>query len=102
MLRRALIVLLFTLAAFAQSNAELARIYKEDQAEREHQFTITPDQMREIATRDTVRRQRVRELLDSGALHTSEDYVRAAFLFQHGSTPDDFLVAHVLGLIATR
>lgn len=50
----------------------IARIYKEDQAEREHQFTITPDQ-REIATRDTVRRHRVRELLDSGALHTSED-----------------------------
>jgi hypothetical protein len=48
------------------------------------------------------RRKRVRGLLDAGELKTSEDYVRAAFIFQHGERPDDYLLASVLGLVATR
>src|SRR5690349_8658262 len=87
---------------WAQPNAELAKLFAEDQAAREHQFTVTPAEMQAIAKADGPRRKRARELLGAGALHTSEDYVRAAFLFQHGSEPNDYLLAHVLGLIATK
>ena len=55
-----------------------------------------------VAKNDVPRRKRVRELVEAGALQTSEDYVRAAFIFQHGGEPSDFLVAHVLGIIATK
>lgn len=41
-----------------------------------------------------------RKLLDAGALRSGEDYYAAAHVFQHGSTPDDYLLAHSLALAA--
>ncbi len=41
-----------------------------------------------------------RKLLADGQLHTAEDFTRAAFIFQHGTTPDDFLLAHTLAMVA--
>jgi hypothetical protein len=42
----------------------------------------------------------VRELLARGKLHTGNDFERAAFVFQHGETPDDYLLAHTLAMVA--
>jgi hypothetical protein len=36
----------------------------------------------------------------NGKLHTGEDFERAAFVFQHGETPDDYLLAHTLAMVA--
>jgi len=90
------------MTAFAQSNKELEKIYADDQADRENMFTMSLDQMAKMLKNDGPRRKRVREMIDAGALTTAEDYVRAAFIFQHGGSPDDYLMAHVLGMIATK
>ena len=49
---------------------------------------------------DAIRQKRVREMLNEGTVRTTNDYVWASFIFQHGQTPDDYLLAHVLGMIA--
>ncbi|KQM96843.1 hypothetical protein [Sphingomonas sp. Leaf25] len=96
------------LAAAAQSaaptdNPEMARLFAEDQAVRTN---ITPAQMRDIPfvrkmlADDAARRIRTRTLLDTGKLSTGEDYYAAAFVFQHGGKPEDYLLAHSLALAA--
>jgi hypothetical protein len=88
--------------AYGQSNPELARLFRDDQADREHQFTMSAEEKAAVFRKDEPRLKRTRELVESGALRTAEDFVRAAFLFQHGTEPDDFLRAHVLGMIAAK
>ena len=82
-------------------NAEMAALYAADQAVRAN---IDPVRYRDRAfveqmnADDAARRIRVRALLDAGALQTGEDYRAAAFIFQHGSTPEDYLLAHSLAV----
>ena len=82
-------------------NAEMAALYAADQAVRAN---IDPAKYRDRAfveqmnAEDAVRRTQTRALLDAGALQTGEDYRAAAFIFQHGSTPDDYLLAHSLAV----
>ena len=45
---------------------------------------------------------RIHELLSTGALQTAEDFHDAAFIYQHGQTPDDYLLAHVLATVAVQ
>jgi len=49
---------------------------------------------------DADRRAATRKLLSSGLLHTGRDYKEAAFVFQHGDSPADYLLAHTLAMIA--
>jgi hypothetical protein len=44
------------------------------------------------------RRSEVRRLLGEGKITSGEDFSDAALIFQHGQTPDDFLLAHVLAV----
>jgi hypothetical protein len=53
-----------------------------------------------VGRQDEQRRVAVTELLKQGKLHTGEDFEHAAFLFQHGGTPDDYLLAHTLAMVA--
>jgi hypothetical protein len=39
-------------------------------------------------------------MIDARQLHTAEDYRGAALVFQHGSQPDDYLLAHSLAVVA--
>ena len=87
--------------AIAQSNAELARIVAEDQKDRANQFQLTKAERKAVFQRDVPRRQRVGELMRSGALKTGEDFERAALVFQHGATLRDFELAHVLAMTAS-
>ena len=64
------------------SNAELARLYEADQSARSG--PIEAVDMEALAARDSTRRQRVRELAAAGALRSSDDFHRAAMIFQHG------------------
>lgn len=84
------------LAQAPTSNAEMTRIYNADQSDRE------PDDIDwdKVTVRDGERRAATRQLLATGALHTAEDYEHAAFIFQHGSKPDDYLLAHTLAMVA--
>ena len=54
----------------------------------------------EYNERDADRRARIRELLARGELQQAQDFHDAAYLFQHGETADDYLVAHVLAIDA--
>jgi hypothetical protein len=80
-------------------NAEMGSIYEDDQRVRQN-GSLTPADWDAIGKADRLRRQRVAALLAAGALHTPDDYRKAAFVFQHGDRSDDYLLAHTLALIA--
>jgi hypothetical protein len=81
----------------------MAAIFAADQAVRQN---IDPQKFRDRAfveqmhAADAARRVQTRALLDAGALKTGADYRAAAFVFQHGSTPEDYLLAHSLAVAA--
>jgi hypothetical protein len=54
----------------------------------------------QMSANDALRRKRVHQLLDEGALRTARDFSDAAIIFQHGQEPEDYLLAHVLAMIA--
>lgn len=84
-------------------NTEMQVLFKADQAVRSG---IRPEQVtdRAFVTKmiadDQQRRLAVRKLLDAGALRSGTDYYAAAYVFQHGTTADDYLLAHSLALAA--
>ncbi len=82
-----------------QSNTDMTRILDEDQKPRQSAAVSQADWVT-INKQDEERRRQVRELLTRGALHTGEDFQNAALVFQHGSTPGDYLLAHTLAMIA--
>ena len=80
------------------SNAKLTQLFEADQAARSGgpghvDWNIVAEQDRE-------RREATRDLLDAGAVKTADDFWRAAFIFQHGDTADDYLLAHALAVTA--
>jgi hypothetical protein len=82
-----------------RDNEELSRIFAEDQGDR------TPKDGKEIdwkvvSPRDQKRQTRVRELYEKGELHTGLDYFHAGLVFQHGSKPEDYLLAHEFAVLA--
>ncbi len=80
------------------SNAEMQRVFEDDQKVRQprtDKMDWTP-----VEKTDAERREVTRKLLAEGKLHTGEDFERAAFVFQHGSSPDDYLLAHTLAMVA--
>jgi hypothetical protein len=83
----------------APSNAEMKRIFEEDQRVRQPGFKID---WSSVSKSDAERRQATLKLLNEGALHTGEDFTWAALLFQHGSGPNDFLLAHTFAMVALK
>ena len=75
---------------------EMKAIFDEDQRVRESQHV----DWKTVGGTDAQRRERTRKLLAAGALHTGKDFEEAAFVFQHGDKPDDYLLAHALAMIA--
>lgn len=75
---------------------ELQLLFEQDQADRE--VSVQVDSMRQqwMLQRARERRQRVEELLASRPLLDAQDYFHAAMIFQHGETPEHFLLAHTL------
>ena len=78
------------------SNPEMARLFDADQEARKGAHI----DWSVVAPQDAARRVQTKALLDAGALHSADDYWRAAFIFQHGGKPQDFLLAHGLAIIA--
>ncbi len=77
-------------------SAEMKAIFDEDQHVR-----LTPHPDWPTVTRtDAERREQTRKLLAAGALHTGKDFEEAAFVFQHGDSPQDYLLAHTLAMVA--
>ncbi|MFC4293265.1 hypothetical protein ACFOWX_12645 [Sphingorhabdus arenilitoris] len=89
------------------SNQETARIFEEDQAIRNELSTRIEDKIasdeeffKRWESGDAERLARTKQLLENGELKAGVDYYRAAFIFQHGNTPEDYLRAHHLAVIA--
>ena len=78
------------------AHSEMTRLFDADQADRAHR----PIDWTKVDPRDRDRRSRTRALLATGALRTGADFEPAAFVFQHGALPADFLPAHTLAMVA--
>lgn len=68
----------------------MRKIYEEDQKDRTDEAG------------DLRRLQQVRQLIKEGEIQSGEDYYYAAFIFQHGRKPSDYLYAHVLAVTAVN
>lgn len=79
-----------------QTNAEMTRMFEADQAAR----TSPNVDWAKVAPEDAGRRKATRVLLDAGELASADDFYHAAFIFQHGDTPEDFLLAHTLATVS--
>lgn len=79
-------------------NGELAKLFADDQAARSSGLTAID--WSAVAREDNARRVRVREMIDAGEVKTGADYHAAAFVFQHGDGPEDYLLAHALAVTA--
>jgi hypothetical protein len=77
----------------------MKRIFDEDQRARQAWPNIDWPTVNKA---DAVRRAATMRLLNAGALHSGEDFEWAANVFQHGSDPSDFLLAHTLAIVAVR
>jgi hypothetical protein len=74
------------------------KLYLEDQ--RDRGVGGPSVESNEMFQGDAARRQQVHAMLDGGTLESAQDFHDAAFIYQHGQTPDDYLLAHVLGTVA--
>ena len=79
------------------TNAEMTAIFDADQADRQRGPNID---WKVVGPADQRRQARTQAMLDAGLIHSGDDYYHAAFVFQHGSEPGDYLKAHALALIA--
>jgi hypothetical protein len=77
-------------------SAEMKAIYDEDQKVRSGAHV----DWQALGPSDEARREQTRKLLAAGALHTGKDFEEAAFVFQHGDSAPDFLLAHTLAMVA--
>lgn len=79
-----------------KDNAALKALYDADQSGRSSKSI----DWSKLGPEDAQRRDEVHRMLDAGEVRTANDYWHAAMVFQHGLTPDDYLLAHVLAVDA--
>lgn len=82
-----------------KDNQELARLMDEDQADRTPPAGKTID-WKTVAARDESRLKRVKEIYSQDQLRTGNDYFNPALVLQHSNTPEDYLLAHELCVVA--
>jgi hypothetical protein len=82
--------------------SEIHQMFIDDQADRHGLPRSGPSQevMQKMMERDAKRLKRTREIYYQGGLKTGRDYLDASLIFQHSSTADDYLLAHVLSVVA--
>jgi hypothetical protein len=80
----------------AEDNKELAQLYREDQDDRKP----ADIDWSAVQPRDRKREARVKELYTEDRLRTGADYYHAAMILQHAPTPEDYLLAHELCIVA--
>jgi len=76
-------------------------MYEEDQAARRVDWSnLSPTEMKEMASGDEERLQRVLDIVALEELKTAEDHYHAAMILQHGGEAEHYLLAHVLSCAA--
>ncbi|HEY4949178.1 MAG TPA: hypothetical protein VIH88_02475 [Candidatus Acidoferrales bacterium] len=73
------------------STNDLKAIYDDDQNDRTNINAAS-------IQHDADRREQIHRLLNAGRVQSGEDYYFAAMVYQHGQTPHDYLLAHVLAM----
>lgn len=71
----------------------IERLFHDDQDARSSGFDGDWDK---ISADDAARRKEAAALISNGEIVTADDYYHAAYIFQHGDTPEDYLKAHTL------
>jgi len=82
-------------------NYELASLYQADRQEHDSQPKVMTPEYQAMRARDLRRRERVLALVAADELHVAEDYYHAAWIMNHGDTPDEAKTAHELALRAS-
>jgi len=85
-------------SAPAGDNAELTRMFQEDQDDRRP--GLHGIDWAVVKPRDDARLARARELYAAGGLRTGADWWHAAMILQHSSDADDYLLAHEMSVAA--
>ncbi len=80
-------------------NARLTALFDADQHDRMPPAGQAIDWSK-VGPADEARQAEVRKMLDTGAVKTGTDYYHAAFVYQHGDTSKDYLLAHTLAMTA--
>ena len=80
-------------AQVSPESLELQEMYKLDQAVR-----MPPIDFEKMKAVDTVHQKRLAELLHNGKTFSGDDYYHAAMIMQHGISPEDTALAHVLAM----
>lgn len=78
------------------SNPEMTAMFVADQNDRKADVI----DWKMVSAADAKRLERTQQILNADRLHTGSDFNYAAFIFQHGHKPDDYLKAHLLALVA--
>lgn len=76
-------------------NLELSKLVSDDQSVRQPGASAA-----DAAAKDRERRVAVLEMLRQGHVVEPIDYENAALIFQHGSSPEEYRLAHALATIA--
>lgn len=82
--------------AYLQSiNGELYEMFQADQKDRQGSID-----WKAVNKRDTDRRRRALEMIEAGDLAAPDDFIHAAFIFQHGEDSTAYRMAHDLAMKA--
>lgn len=76
---------------------EMKKIFEADQAARANPKAID---WAVVGRQDEVRRKETKAMLDAGKLRSGTDFYHAAFVFQHGGSAENYLLAHSFAVIA--
>jgi hypothetical protein len=72
-----------------------------DEANKSVMRKLYEQDQKDFANSDRAKfREQVQRLMSEGKIQSAEDYYYAAFIFQHGLKPSDYLYAHVLAVTA--
>ena len=82
----------------ASSPSPVHKLFLDDQKDRSGPGLSI--QSNDLFQRDANRRTQVHAMLEASSLKTAEDFHDAAYIYQHGQTPDDYLLAHILATVA--
>lgn len=76
---------------------ELQQLQLLDQHDREglNYRVVSKNDWNKISQSDALRRKRVAEIFAEGYLQSSEDYLAAALIYQHGELPEHFYQAYI-------
>ena len=86
-------------SAAQKDNLRIKALADEDQSDRDD--SKGPIDWAKVSVRDATRQKEARRMLDAGEISTDQDYSNAGLLFQHGTKPEDYLLAHVLAMEAS-